>query len=1351
MKKLLVVLALASVSTPWASAQAQLKGFTYGPLKAPTGQEWQSPELYAHGKLQPRATFHSFADVPSSLGVLPEHSSYHQSLDGKWRFRWVGNPEERTTNFYESGFDDSAWDVVDVPMSWNIYGLQKDGTQKYGTPIYLNQRVPFYHEVKVDDWKGGVMRTPPKDYTTYKHRNEVGSYRRTFSVPTEWEGKEVYINFDGVDSFFYLWINGKYVGFSKNSRNKAAFDISPYLVKGENVVAVEVYRHNDGTFLESQDMFRLPGIFRSVSLSAKPKIQVNDLHIIPDLDDKYQHATLAVKANVQNLATKASKGMKLRYTLHSLPLYQDKGAVQVGEASYSSAFDLVRGGSATLDTKIVVENPKLWSAEAPHRYVFVAELLDKKGQVIETVSTYTGIREVEVKDVEAKDDEFGLKGRYFLINGKPAKLKGVNRHETHPATGHVLSREMIHEEVMLMKRGNINHVRNSHYPTDPYFYYLCDKYGIYLEDEANIESHQYYYGKESLSHVKEFDIQTTNRMLEMVYADINHPSIVIWSLGNEAGPGDNFKRSYAATKLVDQSRPIQYERNNDIVDIGSNQYPSIPWVQEAVKGNYKIKYPFHISEYAHSMGNAVGGLADYWEAIESTNHFCGAAIWDWVDQAMYNYLPNGERYLAYGGDFGDTPNDGMFVMNGIIFADRTPKPQFYEVKKVYQYAGVSDVDLLGEGTFKVFNKNYYTSLNQENTGIWAVLYEDGKIVEMSQIKMQSIEPRQSATFTASFGYLTDATKSLSPDKEYFVKVMLTHKNDMPWAKKGSVFAEEQLQLKPAERLTSLSEQAKGEPLKLDLPKGKDQANVVSVKGKGFTVQFDQTQGAIHSLEYKGSKVIAEGNGPKLDAFRAACDNDNWAYEAWGSNGLHNLKHKVLSTRGYTRPDGAVVMFYLVESQAPNAAKIGRKRRWASESSGKYYIEEDTSKPFGADDFKFTTAQSWIVYPDGSIELQANIVSNKPNLALARLGYEVVVPKEYQKYSYYGRGPINNYSDRKASQFIEVHHSTVKDQFVHFPKPQTMGNREDVRWVTLRNDKGEGLLFQAGTTMSASALPWSQRELLLAPHPHELPEAGDTHLHLDASVNGLGGNSCGQGGPLSHCRSFGHQQRFSFVIRPLAEGQSVERVSLTSDVAPIIARDNKGEVSISAGAGDVVLYSIGKGKPVVYKGAFVMRDAGEIVAWTQKNPMIKVKQSFGKIESIPLEVLYTSSQEVGGGDAKNLVDGSLETIWHTMYSVTVAQYPHWVDFDASREQTIKGFTYVPRSGSDNGDIKDYSISISSDAKTWTEVYKSSFPKAKGVQRVMFEKPVKARYVRFTGLSSHNGADYAAGAEFTLIAE
>ena len=670
MRKITIGFILCSFALQSFAVQPSLEGFNYASVTAPVGSEWQSPENLALNKEQPRAYFFSFQDVESARKVLPENSTYWQTLNGDWKFNWAPDPDSRPKDFYLPEYNDSAWDNIKVPSSWNIYGIQKDGSLKYGVPIYVNQPVIFKHSVKVDDWRGGVMRTPPANWTTFKHRNEVGSFRRDFEIPQNWDGREVFISFDGVDSFFYLWINGQYVGFSKNSRNTANFNITKYLHKGKNIVAAEVYRSSDGSFLEAQDMFRLPGIFRTVAIYSTPRVHVRDLNVIPDLDETYTNGSLTISADIRNLSNKKAKGYKLVYSLYANKLYADDNKV-VANTTATATIPLV-GVNQLLDAgKVVmnVQNPNKWSAEYPYRYTLVAELKDAKNKTVETVSTIVGFREVEIKDTPASEDEFGLAGRYYYVNGKTVKLKGVNRHETNPGVGHAITRKMMEDEVMLMKRANINHVRNSHYPDDPYWYFLCNKYGIYLEDEANIESHQYYYGEASLSHPVEWKKAHVARVMEMVHSNINNPSIVIWSLGNEAGPGKNFVAAYDALKKVDLSRPVQYERNNDIVDMGSNQYPSIGWMRGAVKGTYDIKYPFHVSEYAHSMGNACGNLIDYWEAIESTNFFCGGAIWDWVDQSMYNYdKQTGERYLAYGGDFGDTPNDGQFVMNGLSLA-----------------------------------------------------------------------------------------------------------------------------------------------------------------------------------------------------------------------------------------------------------------------------------------------------------------------------------------------------------------------------------------------------------------------------------------------------------------------------------------------------------------------------------------------------------------------------------------------------------------------------------------------------------------------------------------------------------
>lgn len=1291
---------------PAAWADGTLGGYFYQQQEAPTGWEWQSPDSVAVNKLQPHAWFFSFRNIDEARKVLPENSSYWKSLDGMWKFHWAPNPDERPKDFFRTDYDVSKWDDIKVPMNWNMAGLQRAGKNKYGDPLYSNQRVIFQHSWQpMNDWKGGVMRTPPKDWMTYRNRNEVGSYRRTFSVPADWKGQEIYLNFDGVDSFFYLYINGKYVGFSKNSRNLAEFNITPYLNKEgkENTVAVEVYRHSDGSFLESQDMFRLPGIFRTVALTAKPQVQVRDLKAIPDLDETYSNAKLHITAQLQNLSKKAIKGYTIQYSLYANRLYSDENTLLSGvTASAKLAGKLNAKGEIELEATLDAANKvSLWSAEAPHRYTLVGELKDGKGRTVQTFSTFVGFRKVEIKETPAEKDEFGLAGRYYYLNGQPIKLKGVNRHENNVKAGHTVSREQMEHEVFLMKRGNINHVRNCHYPDAPYWYYLCDKYGIYLEDEANIESHEYYYGKQSLSHVPEFRNAHIARNMEMVHATVNHPSVVIWSLGNEAGPGKTFVDCYNAIKAYDTSRPVQYERNNDIVDMGSNQYPSIAWVQGAVQGKYKLKYPFHISEYAHSMGNACGNLIDYWDAIESTNFFMGGAIWDWVDQALDKQdSATGKTYWAYGGDFGkdNKPNDGMFCMNGIMRPDLTPKAQYFEVKKVYQNVGVKAIDMK-QGQIEIFNKNYFEPLKNYQI-VWS-LYKDGVCVKKNQPLQGTkniVGPREKGIYTLPYDYA-----SLDANSEYFVTVQFLLGKDMPWAKKGYVQMEEQLRVKGADvAAPSIAAVAKtGKAMKYQLDKAAKRANI---KGENFQVAFDLNTGAIYSLKYGNQIIIKDGNGPQLDAYRAPTDNDAGIgyHNAWFKNGLYDLQHVVKSwTCTPNKKDGTYKLDFTVESQGKEGCDVNYGNRDRDPES--CYNFEKNKRALTDTDLKFTSRQIYTIYKDGSIEMQSAIGANRSKVILPRIGYSMVLPSELNQYDYYGRGPVNNYNDRKTSQFIGWYHSPVAEQGIMLPKPQAQGNREEVRWCAVTNSQQQGVVFISDSTMSASALPWSQQELTLAAHPYQLPKSSGTHLHLDAKVTGLGGASCGQGGPLTPDQVRSTPTTFGFIIRPAVKSELPNLVKVSAT-----------------------------GRKMV------------------KDIMQQMKQNQ---QNTGLQIAFASSQEPDEGDASYLVDGDPSTIWHTMYSITLAKYPHWVDFDAGKQKVIKGFTYLARQdGSLNGCIKDYEIYVSNDNKTWGEpVAKGSFEKTAKLQKVMFGKPVKARYVRLRALNEQSGQDYASGAEFTLVTE
>ena len=1276
-------LAFTLVATISATAQHKtLAGFAYGNPAAPTGDEWQSPENLSLNKEYPRAYFFSFNNEKQATQVLPEYSPYWQSLNGQWRFHWCKTPNQRPKDFYKTDYDTSKWDAIPVPSNWNVYGIQKDGSLKYGLPIYVNQPVIFYHERKVDDWRKGVMRTPPTDWTTYEYRNEVGSYVREFEVPNNWEGREIFIDFDGVDSFFYLWINGKYVGFSKNSRNVASFDITPYLQKGKNKVAVEVYRNSDGSFLESQDMFRLPGIFRTVALRATPKVQIFNLNILTDTD--YKTWDLQVKAEVRNLTNQPVEGYSMRYAVYPAKhLYKDE-VTETPEQQWTTKLPKAnaKGFATTTSLQKDWKNVRMWSAEAPYRYVLVAQLLDKKGKVVETVSSYFGFRKVDIQN------------KAYYLNGQAIKLKGVNRHETHPAQGHTLTHEQMKDEIFLMKRNNINHVRNSHYPPDPYWFYLCDKYGIYLENEANIESHQYYYGKESLSHPKEWENAHVARVTEMVEATYNAPSIVIWSLGNEAGPGKNFKVAYDHLKTIDKSRPVQYERNNDIVDMGSNQYPSVAWVEKAATGELNIKYPFHISEYAHSMGNALGNLADYWEAIDSSKYICGGAIWDWVDQSIYHYTKDGKRYEGYGGDFGDYPNDGQFVMNGIIFADRKPKPQLAEVKKVYQEVAVSKYtpflkeDIMSPPIFEIFNKNYFRTLSHLK-GVWK-LYKNGFEIKKGNFSIDAIPPQKSDR--VNIGYLP------KEDADYYINFEFELAEDMPWAKKGFVQAAEQLHWTENEvEKSPIASVAKGEKLTLS----KDQKTLIS---KDFSVQFDFEKGTIAKLQY-GEQPIVENSNFQLNAFRAFVNNDVWAYQQWFNKGLHNLQHKALSHKVTKNANDSYSFAFTVQSQAPNGAQLIGKP-----SAADHQIKEFTDRPFDNDNFRFVTNQVFTVYPDGSIELQAAIASNEPTAVLPQIGYQLKLPKQFKHTTYYGRGAQDNYSDRKTGAFVGIYNDEVTFPLPEggssFPKPQDMGHHQDTRWVALKNDDNKiGVLLVANPTMDFSALAHSPQQLTLAGHPYQLPESDATYLQLNAATTGVGGNSCGPT-PLVRDRVTASPTHFGFIIRPIEFSTSGadenEKIATQAQVTP------------------------------------------STLAPTFPTSLEKTK-------GVPMKVIFASSEEVDLGEATHLIDNDPSTIWHSAYSITVAKYPHWVDFELMKETLVTGISYLPRSDEyKTGDVKDFSVSVSNDGQHWEEIYKGTFPLKDGSpQKAFFAKPIKTRYLRFTALSEQYGQDYVSGAELQIL--
>lgn len=1069
---------------------------------APSGKEWESEQMLGLNKEKPRATFNSYADVLSAKKILPEFSQYRVSLDGAWKFNWVKRPEERPVDFFKPGFDVSGWKEIAVPSSWQ--------TQGYDVPVYSNQAYLFKR-----DWPR-VMGEPPRHFTTFVNRNPVGSYRRDFEIPASWGGREVFINFDGVDSFFYLWINGKYVGFSKNSRNPAEFNITRFLKPGKNVVAAEVYRFSDGSYLECQDMWRLSGIFRSVAIHSKDKTHVRDLFVKTTPAENGQWK-LSTAVDIRTAAARDRKRIRMDAMLYDA----------AGKEVFPVSVTRENGANGEMVFVRAYANPALWSAETPNLYTLVVKLTDARGKIRDIVSTHVGFREVKIAD--------GV----FLVNGKAVKFKGVNRHENFPKTGHALTRADMEFDMKRLKQANVNHVRTSHYPDDPYWYYLCDKYGMYLVDEANIESHGYYYGKESLSHPKEWEAAHVDRIMAMVERDKNHPSVTIWSLGNEAGPGQNFVAGNAAIKARDLSRPTHYERNNAIVDMDSNQYPSVGWTyaKAAQKDHQK---PFYISEYAHIMNNGMGNLADYWDAIEKSDNIFGGGIWEWSDQGLEKTTGDGRKFIAYGGDFGDFPNNGQFIVKGVVYANRDPKPSFWEVKKVYQDISVAAEDaaaagIAGSGEIEIFNKYFFKDLSGYDLA-WEFT-GDGAVIGSGKLPAPAVAPRAKLKAKLPLPALTANPGVARPGVDYRLRVGFRTTTATILGPAGYEIAAEQLAVKNPAGDAKPALAAAG-----DKPTVSDDGELTTVSGRNFRAVFDKKTGELTALEYAGKPVFKPGKGPALNVFRAPVNSDRWAMNDWFGLGLRHLEAKAVA--------------FTVEKTGGNTVRIaaisddsGEKAERVSAYDSNQPKISATGEVLPSDAPVFRVVSAWTVYPDGSVARQSTISATGRDVPLAKVGFTMELPAAYSKAEYYGRGPEENYPDRKTGSFLGRYSRAVKDFFEPYAKPQDMANREDVSWVALRDESGSGVLFAGLGRMSATVLPYTADELAAAAHPTDLPANPDrTRLDLDAAVLGLGGASCG---PIPIERDIvkaGAARHFGFVIRPLgakADAAELARVSFDS--------------------------------------------------------------------------------------------------------------------------------------------------------------------------------------------------------------
>lgn len=1077
------LLAFTLASTSMLAAETQ--------LNQPTYHEWEQEQNLSLNKEPARAYFTSFDTLGQALKILPENGERMQNLDGKWSFSWAKNPMERPAEFYKTNFDTSKWDKIVVPSSWQ--------TQGYGTPVYSNQPNIF-----PNNWPY-VMTTPPQNWTMHEMRNPVGSYVRTLECPSVDSTQTYFLQFDGVESFFYLWVNGQYVGFSKDSRNPAAFNVTPYLKAGKNKIAVEVYRNNDGSYLECQDMFRLAGIFRSVWFYNVPKVHFRDFFAVttPISNDMNGNWKLHVDFDIRNdfTAHTPCEGYTAQMQVFDEKgkLFQPLPAPNAYEGFTKKALRV--SGLKNFKSEFIAtfKSPLLWSAETPHLYTLVLTL--KQGdKVIEHVSTQLGFRHIEIKDT------------YFHINGQRVKLMGANRHESTPNLGHQVPREMQFKDIQLMKQANINHVRNSHYPTDFYFYFLCNKYGIYLQDEANIESHSYYYGKESLSHPAEWLDAHVSRIMNMVERNKNNPSIVMWSLGNEAGPGRNFAIAERTLKARDNSRPTHYERNNNIVDFGSNQYPSVDWVWSMARSKDFPK-PYYISEYAHNMNNAMGNLADYQEAIDSSDRIMGGAIWDWVDQGLYKKIDSNLTIIGYGGDWNDAPNSGQFVMNGCIFADRMVQPGWYEIGHVFQKIKVKD---LGNEKFEIFNKNFFKDLSEYDL-VWTLL-ENGKVRETGKIDKFEVTPRQKLTMP----YPSFSRQGLRPEAEYALRFEFKLKNSNDWAEAGYVIADDQFQLEGFKGMPKplLLKEA---PIKLTQ---NDASTTFS--NEHFTAVFNKKTGALVSYVVNGKEML---KAPiKVNAFRAPTSNDIGVDNRWISNSLRDIQQTSEKFEVKESKNGSW------EIDLSYNAK-GDKVELVERLGGNNTQLVITDQPTDENHTHFLVNGKWGIYPDGTLTYHSALLPRGNPIDLPRIGYEMELNGDLKNVEYFGCGPFENYPDRKSGAFVGNYKTTVKEMFTRYARPMECGNREETRFVALTDDQGDGIQIGfLNKPFAFSALPYSATDFIKENHPATLSDnTGKTVLVLAAATRGLGGASCGPGPIPRDIIKANKPFPFAFTLRPVFAG------------------------------------------------------------------------------------------------------------------------------------------------------------------------------------------------------------------------
>ena len=1003
--------------------------------------EWRDPEVKSVNRAQMHANYFAYgssSEIPAGM----ENSSNYMSINGTWKFNWVEHADQRPMDFYGTDFNDLGWDDMTVPGVWELNG--------YGDPIYVNVGYA---------WRSQYQNNPP--YVPIKN-NHVGSYRRHIEIPDGWDGKDIFIHFGSVTSNIYLWINGKFVGYSEDSKLEAEFDVTKYLKKGSNLIAFQVFRWCDGTYLEDQDFFRFSGVGRDCYMYAREKSRIEDIRITPDLDADYENGVLNIVADVKG-------SCDVRYEL------LDADGKSVGQASTS--------GPGLKRIEISLENPHKWTAETPYLYTLVASA-GTKGRITEVIPVKVGFRKIELKNAQV------------LVNGRPVLFKGANRHEMDPDGGYVVSKERMLQDILRMKQLNINAVRTCHYPDANYWYDLCDKYGIYVVAEANIESHGMGYGDRTLAKDASYMNAHLERNRRNVRRGFNHPSIIFWSMGNEAGFGDNFIECYRWIKNEDPSRPVQYEQahGNEYTDIYCPMYQGYDGNIQYCENN--PSKPLIQCEYAHAMGNSLGGFREYWDLVRKYPAYQGGFIWDFVDQSCHWKNSDGVDIYGYGGDFNRyDASDNNFQNNGLINPDRGFNPHAYEVRYIYQsiWSSLSD-----DGrSVSVYNENFFRDLSSYEME-WELI-ADGKTIQRGTVQELKAGPQETADVDVPY----DASMT-GDGREWFLNVRYILKNEDGILPAGHVAAYDQICLSDYSYPSLQMANRKCSNLKAEEPEIiTEDRNYIIVEGNGFQVDFSRKNGFLSLYEIDSRSVLEEESCIRPNFWRAPVDNDYGA----------GLQHR------YSVWKNPVLQLKSLDAVKENGIAVIE--------AGYYMPETDAS-----------LMMRYEINNAGEIKLtQKMTAGGKEAPEMFRFGVVLQMPYDYDTVEYYGRGPWENYSDRHSSARVGLYRQSVKDQFYPYIRPQETGTKTGLRWWTVLDKSCSGLKFFSNAEFSASALNYSVESLDDGAekdqrHSPEVPVADYTNICIDKVQTGLGcEDSWGRIARPEYRIPYGDYE-FTFVISPV---------------------------------------------------------------------------------------------------------------------------------------------------------------------------------------------------------------------------